>query len=163
MKLSTISTLFFGAALLSGCGRVSPARLEKAAAAAAERRAAGILARDLARDDASRAIELGGERRVYKYTTESEARGFEREGFPPNTHFTASDGPGHPLSGSTAQKRFGLSYTPDRRLGVTLPGGTAVKPNQVIGGAPGYGELRVEQPLPPASIRAESVLRPGHQ
>lgn len=148
--------------MLTGCGRVSPGRVGRAAARSAERRVADTLARDLARDRASRTTRLRAERRVYKYTTESKALLFERQGFPPRTHFTASAGPGRPLSGITAKERYGLTYTPNRRLSVVLPEGTAVKANKVVGGAPGYGELRVEKRISPDPIRSESVLKPGH-
>jgi hypothetical protein len=147
--------------LLSGCGRISSATIERAAARAAERTSAGVMARDLARDNAARITRLQSERQVYRYTTESQARQFEREGFPPHSHFTASEGPGRPLNGLTAQERYGLPYTPNRRLGVTLPEGTTLKSNKVVGGEPGYGELRVERGLPPDTIRSESVLQPG--
>ena len=159
MKFRLVLPLVCAGFLLAGCGRVSPGRIEKAAARAAERRAASILARDLARDNASRITRLQTERRVFKYTTESQARKFERKGFPPLTHFTASEGPGRPLSGKAAQKRYGLPYTPDRRLGVTLPEGASVKSNKVVGGAPGYGELRIEKRLSPAQIGSQSVLK----
>lgn len=159
MKLRLICLLLCAGFLIAGCGRVSPARIERAAARAAERRTASVMARDLARDNASRLTRLQTERRVYKYTTESQAREFERKGFPPHTHFTASEGPGRPLSGRTAQERYGLPYTPDRRLGVTLPEGTSVKSNKVVGGAPGYGELRIEKQLPPDPIGSVSVLK----
>jgi hypothetical protein len=163
MKFRLWSALVCASILLAGCGRVSPQRIEKAAARATERRAAGILTRDLARDNASRATRLKMERRVYRYTTESQAREAERKGFPPRTHFTASEGPGRPLSGTAAQDRYGLPYTPDRRLSVTLPPGTPVKANKVVGGAPGYGELRIERSLSPDRIRTESVLQPGQK
>ena len=149
--------------LLAGCGRVSPARIEKAAARAAERRAAGVMARDLARDSTSRTTRLGAERRVYKYTTESKALIFERKGFSSGTHFTSSAGPGRPLSGKSAEQRFGLDYRPDRRLGITLPEGTQVKANKVVGGSPGYGEIRVEQPIPPGAIDSKSILESGRK
>src|ERR1035437_663087 len=150
MTLRTMCLLVCVGFLPTGCGRISPQRLEKAAARAAERRAASILARDLARDNASRTTRLQTERRVFKYATKPQAREFERRGFPPLTHFTASEGRGRPISGRVAQKRYGLAYTPDRRLSVTLPEGTAVKSNKVVGGAPGYGELRIEKRLPPS-------------
>jgi len=163
MKLRLLWLLVYAGFLLAGCGRVSPATIKKAAARAAERRAATVMARDLARDNASRLTRLQTERRVYKYTTDSHAREFKRKGFPPLTHFTASQGPGRPLSGRTAQERYGLSYTPSRRLGVTLPVGTSVKSNKVVGGAPGYGELRIEKRLPPGPIGSESVLKAGRE
>ena len=147
--------------LLAGCGRVSPGRIERAAARAAERRAAGVMARDLARDSTSRATRLGAERRVYKYATEPKALLFEQKGFPPGTHFTASAGPGRPPSAKTAQQHFGLSYRPNRRLGVTLPEGTQVKSNKVVGGSPGYGEIRSEKRLPPGVIGSDLALKPG--
>jgi hypothetical protein len=149
--------------LLSGCGRISSATIERAAARAAERRSASVMARDLARDNASRITRLPAERRVYRYATESQARAFEGKGFPPRTHFTASEGPGRPLSGAAAQERYGLPYSPDRRLSVTLPEGTALKSNKVVGGAPGYGEIRIERGLPPDRITSESVLPPGRK
>jgi len=163
MKLRLTWLFVCAGFLLAGCGRVSPATIEKAVARAVERRAASVMARDLARDNASRITRLQTERRVYKYTTESQAREFERKGFPPLTHFTASEGPGRPLNGRTAQKRYGLPYTPDRRLGVTLPEGTSVKSNKVVGGAPGYGELRIEKHLPPDPIGSESLLKSGRR
>ena len=163
MKFKLMLTVAYTTILLTGCGRVSPAKLEKAAARAVERRAARVLTRDLARDNASRATRLKMERRVYRYTTESQAREVQRKGFPPQTHFTASESRGRPLSGNTAQKRYGLPYTPNRRLGVTLPEGTPVKSNKVVGGAPGYGEIRVERRLSPAAIRSESVMPPGRK
>lgn len=163
MKLRLIWMLVSAGFLLAGCGRVSPGRVEKAVARAAERRAARVLARDLIRDNASRTTRLQTERRVYKYTTESQAREFERKGFPPLTHFTASEPSGRSPSGKTAQARYGLSYTPNRRLGVTLPEGMTIKSNKVVGGAPGYGEIRIERPLSPDTIGSKTVLQPGNQ
>ena len=163
MKFRLLITLVSTTILLVGCGRVSPVRIEKAAARAAEKRAARIMARDLARDNASRATRLKMKRRVFRYSTESQVREVERKGFPPRTHFTASEGPGRPLSGRKAQERYGLLHTPDRRLSVTLPPGTPVKPNKVVGGAPGYGELRIERSLSPDTIRSESALPLGHK
>ena len=158
----TTSTVVCAGVLLAGCGRVSPGRIEKAAVRAAERRSAPILTRDLARDNASRATRLKMERRVYRYTTEWQAREVQRKGFPPQTHFTTSESAGRPLSGSTAKKCYGLPYTPNR-LGVTLPEGTTVRSNKVVGGAPGYGELRSDHGLSPDTIRSESVLLPGRK
>jgi hypothetical protein len=159
MKLR-LMWLFVGLGfLLSGCGRISSATIERAAARTVERRSAGVLARDLARDNAARITRLQSERRVYRYATESQTREFERKGFPPLSHFTTSEGPGRPLSGAAAKERYGLPYRPDRRLGVTLPEGTTLKSNKVVGGAPGYGELRVERGLPPETIHSESILR----
>ena len=34
---------------------------------------------------------------------------------------------------------------PNHRLGITLPEGTQVKANKVVGGSPGYGEIRTEE------------------
>ena len=54
---------------------------------------------------------------------------------------------------------FGLPYIPDRRLSVTLPEGTAVKSNKVVGGAPGYGELRGGGAVFPNLIGSELVVK----
>ena len=142
--------------LSAGCGRVSE-RVGRSAA----KRAASVLGRDLARDTASRTVRLGREIRVFKYMTEGDKAVAQRFGFQPRTHFTPSAKPGRPLSGVAAQKRYGLPSRPDERLTVAIPKGTPVKPNKVIGGAPGYGELRIERPLPPESIVAGAKLKPG--
>jgi hypothetical protein len=140
----------------TGCGRVSQ-RVGRAAA----KKAASVLGRDLARDNAARTLRLGQERRVFKYMTDADTKMAQRFGFGSRTHFTPTAKPGRPLSGLEAQKRYGLGYRPARRLTVIVPRGTPVKPNKVIGGAPGYGELRVERPLPPESIVTGSKLRRG--
>jgi hypothetical protein len=121
------------------------------------------MARDLIRDNASRTVQLGAERRVYKYTSESKALVFGRKGLPQGTHFAASAGPGRPLSGKTAEQRFGLDYRPNRRLSITLPAGTQVKTNKVIGGSPGYGEIRIEKGLPSAAVGSDLALKPGRK
>lgn len=153
--------LVFMAVVLTGCGRVSPSRIERAATRAAERQTARIMARDLTRDGASKATRLRANRRVFRFTTKARATAAQREGFSPGTHFTATAGAGRPLSGNAAKKRYGLPNTPDRRLSVTLPEGTLVKPNKVIGGTPGYGEIRIENWISRESVAAEAVLVPG--
>ena len=83
--------------------------------------------------------------------------------FPPRTHFTASEGQDDL---SAARQRKSATDCPIRRTAawsVTLPQGTPVKTNKVIGGAPGYGELRVERSLSPDSIRSGTVLSSGHK
>lgn len=159
LRLMIMLTLFAGFSLAGGVSSGRKAAPPRAPA----RKATSPMGRDLVRDNASRTIRLQTKRPVYKYTTRSQAREFERKGFPPRTHFTASQGPGRPLNGSTAQKRYGLPYTPSRRLGVTLPKGTSVKSNRVIGGAPGYGELRIQKRLAPAPSGSAKLLKSGRK
>ena len=107
MMSRLVCSCLCGALWLSGCGKVASETIERAAGRAAGRRAATAFSRDLERDAASKLIRLQRERHVYKFTTESQARKFAREGFPPSTHFTASGSVGRPLSGAVAKKRYG--------------------------------------------------------
>jgi uncharacterized protein YceK len=131
----------------SGCGKVA-SRTIGVMSRSAERRAAAVLARDLERDAASKAVQLQVPRRVFKYTTEADAQRIIEKGFAPATHFTSNATVGRPLTAAHAAERYGLRYGPEKRVTVTLPAGTSVKPNKVIGGAAGFGELKVEQALP---------------
>jgi hypothetical protein len=142
LAVSILASLF-----CSSCGRVG-SRAIGLASRSAERRAAAALGRDLERDAASKAFQLQVPRRVFKYTTEGDAKTILEKGFAPGMHFTSKVSPGRPLTPARAAERYGLDYVPEKRMTVTLPAGTSVKHNKVIGGAAGYGEFRVEQPLP---------------
>jgi uncharacterized protein YceK len=144
--------------VVSGCGRVAE-RAIGSVGRVAEQRSAVILARDFDRDAASKLTRLPQSRRVFKYTTNADARRMMAKGIPTGSHFTTGVKPGRPLSSSSAAKRFGLGYKPGKRLSVTLPGGTGVKVNKVVGGSPGgFGEIAVEQPLRPSSVTKSIAL-----
>lgn len=130
----------------SGCGRVA-SRTVGAMSRSAERRAAAVLARDLERDASSSATQLQTPRRVFKYTTEADAQRILQKGFAPGTHFTSNAKPGRPLTAPHAAERYGLSYAPEKRITAMLPAGTSVKPNKVIGGGAGFGEMKTAHAL----------------
>ncbi len=153
-----LTVSLFAALLLGGCGRVG-SRAVGAISRSAERRAAAVLGRDLERDAASKAIRLRASQRVFKYMTKEDSEKVLENGFRPRTHFTSHVSPGRPLSRTGAAARYGLRYEPDQRLTVTLPTGTIVKRNKVIGGAAGYGELRVEHSLPSDVVNRTTELK----
>lgn len=142
-----VALTVFSALVCTSCGEVASGTA-KAVSRVAERRTTAVLERDLERDAASRAIQLKAPRRVFKYASETDASDIVEHGIKPGMHFTPSVAAGRPLTAAHAAERYGLGYAPDKRLTVTLPAGTTVKPNKVIGGDAGYGELRIEQQLP---------------
>jgi len=144
--------------ILAGCGRVG-SRAVSAVSRSAERRATAVLGRDLERDAASKALELQAPRRVFKYTTEGDAKKIVEKGFVPGMHFTSKVNPGRPLTPARAAERYGLGYAPEERMTVTLPAGTSVKRNKVIGGAAGYGEVRIDQSLPADAANSVTNLK----
>ena len=143
-----------------GCGRMAERALSTAGRAA-ERRGASLLARDFDRDAASRLARLPKARQVFKYTTNADAERMMAKGIPVGSHFTSGIKVGRPLSSSHAAERFGLNYKPRKRLSVTIPKGTGVRMNKVVGGSRGgFGEIRVEQSLRPSNITKEAALGP---
>jgi uncharacterized protein YceK len=137
----------------SGCGKVA-SRTIGVMSRSAERRAAAVLARDLERDAASKAVQLRTPRRVFRYTTEAQAQRILEKGFAPGMHFTSNAMQGRPLTAAHAAERYGLSSAPEKRFTVTLPAGTSVKSNKVIGGAAGFGELKTDH-----ALKADAVER----
>lgn len=136
-----------------GCGRIAE-RAIGTVGRSAQRRSVSVLSRDLERDTASKLAKLQASRQVFKYATESDANRMLAKGFPAGSHFTSGIRAGRPLRASQAAKRFGLGYQPRKRLSVTLPKGSRVRLNKVVGGAPGgFGEIRVERPLRPSVIK----------
>ena len=145
----------------TGCGKVA-SRTVGGMSRSAEWRAAGVLARDLERDAASRAVQLQDPRRVFKYTTKADAQRILEKGLAPGMHFTSKATPGRPLTAAHAAERYDLSYAPEKRVTVTLPARASVKLNKVIVGAAEYGELKVEQALPAdRTERIIDILRNG--
>jgi uncharacterized protein YceK len=143
-----------------GCGRIAE-RTIGTVGRSAERRGASVLSRDLERDATSKLTRLQVPRQVFKYTTKSDAERMLAKGFPAGSHFTSGIKAGRPLRASRAAERFGLGYQPRKRLSVTLPIGSSVRFNKVVGGAPGgFGEIRVERPLRPSVIKKSARLVP---
>jgi hypothetical protein len=124
---------------------------------AAERSIARVLARDAARDAGSAARRLAAPRKVFRYTTPSRARLELKRGIAPGSHMTARSGPGRPLAGSTAQRRFGLPGRAGVRESILLPRGTPVRVNKALGGAPGMGEVTSTRRIPGSAI--QRILR----
>ena len=142
-----------------GCGRVG-SRAAGALSRSAERRATAALGRDLERDAASKALQLEAPRRVFKYTTEGGSQRILQEGFTAGTHFTSKVSAGRPVTRVHAAERYGLPYAPEKRMTVRLPAGTDVTLNKVIGGAAGYGEVKIKEPLAAKAVTSVKDLRP---
>lgn len=158
--MKAISLLLLALLLVTvGCGRVAERAISNAGRVA-ERRSAALLARDLDRDAASRLTRLSEARQVFKYTTKSDAKRMMARGIPSGSHFTSGVQSGRPLSSSHAAERFGLDYKPSKRLSVTIPKGTGVKFNKVVGGSGGIGEIKVVEPLHPSDITKSTSLTP---
>jgi hypothetical protein len=130
--------------------------LKQSAATPAARR--GLAAAfDRLRDRATPARPLPKARTVFRYMTRKEAKDVSRMGITSGRHFTTSAGPGRPLGGAQARRRFGLPASPSIRATAKLDAGTMVKHNKVLAGRPGQGELVVVDRVPAASVRR--VLR----
>lgn len=155
MKRQTLVLILFAFCVAFagvGCrsaGKSVSRRLMRAETRAGERRSVRwlkknvtrTLERDLKRDSATKAKRLSRGVTTFRYTTKAEAKRELRSGITSGTHFTSKARPGRPLSPRAAQARYGLPRTPDVRMTVRLPEGSAVKRNRVIGGARGVGEL----------------------
>ncbi len=138
--------------------------LERDAAKNAERGAAhSVLTRDAERDATTAVERLPADRTVFRYTTREQADKELRDGVEVGRHTTANASPGRPLTSENAQRQFGLPQEPDLRLTLRLPKGTRVKANNVVGGAPGTGELRLAEPVPASAITNEVSLGRGGQ
>jgi hypothetical protein len=158
LRLATI-LMVLGLLCAAGCGRVAE-RAVGSAERAVDRRGMQVLSRDLERDAGGKLARLPRSRQVFKYTTKADTDRFLKQGIPARSHFTSGIKPGRPLKASHATKRFGLAYKPEKRVPVTLPKGTAVKFNKVVGGSPGgFGEIRVEEATPPSAIGKPVRLR----
>ncbi len=118
-----------------------------------------LLRRDLARDRATRARPLDRERTVFRYTTRERVRIEARRGLSPGAHLTARATPGRPLGSLQAQRRYGLPARPEVRERVRVPKGHPVRPNRVLGGSRGVGELTSPKRLPPGAIAGVVPLR----
>lgn len=124
------------------------------AAEKARRPMVDILRRDRVRDSRLPVRKLEQPRKVFRFTTLKQARLYRQTGVPSGTHFTAKVGPGRPLTAAHAKERYGLPRIPRARLQFLLPKGTTVKSGKVIGGKPGFGEVKTyRHRLEPSAVK----------
>ena len=123
------------------------------------RTAAKTLRRDLLRDRATHVRLLSKDRAVFRYTTRAQARQELQRGIRPGSHMTAHATAGRPLSPVQAQRRYGLLRQPEVRETIRLPQGQLVRPNRVIGGAAGVGEVTATIRVPSVAIVKVVPLR----
>ncbi|ODT03809.1 MAG: hypothetical protein ABS52_07735 [Gemmatimonadetes bacterium SCN 70-22] len=135
----------------------------RAAARAARRAVAAdlraIFKRDLARDAATASRRLLAPRRVFRYTTKSRALREAKHGLPAGTHMTGTAGPGRPMSGATAARKYGLPRIPTVRELIELPRGAMVRVNKALNGWRGAGETTSRQVVKPGAIKRIVPLR----
>ncbi len=144
--------LQLGSAVRRGTARALSKRLTSRSAAQALKRfdwhalrrgpKAALLRAEAARDKRTPAVRLTQPRRVFRYTSVSQAKQYRKSGIPSKTHFTSHAHPGRLPSPELAKEKYGLPRRPHARVTVTIPAGTQLKPNKVVAGHPGVGELR---------------------
>ena len=117
--------------------------------------AAQVMKLDRLRDSQAPIRMLTKPRSVFRYTSNEQAQLYRQRGVPSGAHFTVNAGPGRPLSAAHAKERYGLPRAPTARVEAVLPRGTTVKSGKVVGGQPGYGELKTyRQPLSPSVVKS---------
>ncbi len=116
---------------------------------------------DRVRDLRTRPRGLARSRTVFRYSSLSRARFEARHGIPSGSHMTATGGPGRPVTGWHAQRRYGLPRRPHARETIRLQRGFSVRHNKVKGGAPGQGELLAGRGhrVPPSAIHRVVPLK----
>jgi hypothetical protein len=119
------------------------------------------LAVDRQRDAATKAVPLAKPKTVHRYTSVERARRESRHGLEPGVHMTANARRGPPLTAENAKQRYGLPATPSARETIRLPANTPVRPNKVLGGSPGYGEITSPARIPPAAVLRVDRVRPA--
>lgn len=117
------------------------------------------LRRDLLRDRATRVRPLVRNRTVFRYTTKAQARQELRRGIRPGSHMTARAIAGRPLGPGQTQRRYGLPQKPEVRETISLRRGIPVRPNRVIGGTAGVGELTATEHVSSKAIKKVIPLR----
>jgi hypothetical protein len=150
---------------LGACATTSAAAgLGKAAIRGSEKTLGRVLRRpayrakafDFKRDRTAPLSVLKRGRTVDRYTRSSRAATEIKRGIPANRHMT-SLATRKPLTATNAKLRLGLPTKPNVVERITLPKGTQLHFNKVVGGKPGYGEITVPSRLPKSSI--SKVLR----
>jgi hypothetical protein len=144
-----------------GCGaggKAAGRAISRRGARSVERALPRILARDAERDAASAARTLSRSRSFQRYVTGGRLRQELRSGIAPGRHMAPAR-IGRPLSGLSAQRRYGLPKAPRYRETVRLPRGFPMKLNRAIGGQPSFGEAISPRRIPLQSIQKVVPLR----
>lgn len=157
MAAPQLLRLLILAIALSVAAPTVEARRLKAVSSALARK----LALDRQRDVATKAVSLAKPRTVHRYTSVEQARRESQRGLEPGTHMTANARSGRPLTAESARQRYGLPATPSARETIRLPANTPVRPNKVLGGSPGYGEITSPERIPPAAVLRVDRVRPA--
>ncbi len=123
---------------------------------------ARLLQRDATRDATTAVRPLAESRKVWRYTTEAQARREARKGIEAGRHFTSGVTAGRPPNPAIARKQYGLPRDPDVRMTVRIEEGHAVRKNMALGGQRGRAEITTAEPLPPDAIRGITRL-PNHK
>jgi hypothetical protein len=76
---------------------------------------------------------------------------------------TAGTTAGRPLSSVQVQRRYGLPQQPEVRETIRLPKGQPIRPNKVIGGAAGVGEVTSTRRVPSVAVVKVVPLRKVEQ
>lgn len=140
--------------------RAANGRAVVTAAGQARRQIPNVLKLDRLRDSKLAVKRLTEPRQVFRFTTNKQAQFYRRRGVPSGTHFTATAGPGRPLTAAHAKQRYGLPRMPSARVEVVLPRGTPVKVGKVIGGKPAFGEVKTyNRTLSPSAVKTVILLR----
>jgi hypothetical protein len=140
--------------------RTATGRSVAAAAVQARGPITNVLKLDRLRDSKLPVTKLTEPRKVFRFTTNKQAQLYRQRGVPSGTHFTAKAGPGRPLTATHAKLRYGLPRMPSARVEVVLPKGTPLKAGKVIGGRPGFGEVKTYcRSLSSAAVRTAIPLR----
>jgi len=136
-------------------GRAVAGRATARVAAKTRMPVAQVMKLDRLRDGQAPIRMLTKPRSVFRYTSNEQAQLYRQRGVPSGAHFTVNAGPGRPLSAAHAKERYGLPRAPTARVEAVLPRGTTVKSGKVVGGQPGYGELKTyRQPLSPSVVKS---------
>jgi len=163
MRLVTMFLIWFGCvhttAIAAGFGNAAVRGGQKSLGRALRRPTHRTRAFDLNRDGKTPLSVLKRERTVDRYTLATRAASELKRGIPANRHMT-SVATRRPLTASSATARLGLSAKPNVVERVTIPRGTRLHFDKVVGGKPGYGEITVPSRLPENSIRKVIKLRP---
>lgn len=96
---------------------------------------------DRQRNAATKAVPLAKPKTVHRYTSVEQARRESRRGLEPGAHMTANARRGRPLTAENAQQRYGMPTTPSAGETIRLLANTLMRPNKVLVGPLGYGEI----------------------
>lgn len=154
--------VLLGCALLAaGSAEASiQSQIARNVARKAEQRISLAYKRDALRDASVAAKPMARDRVVYRYVSPRQAKEEMRYGIAKGSHLTATPArPGRPLTAKSAAQRYGLQAGRDTRLTVAIPKGHMVKMNKAVGGERGWGEIKLNQHLPPSALGKSTSLQ----